>query len=164
MRIVSRILDVITATMFIIGVLLTLFYIRGITPTVVLTGSMSPSIPTGSVCFIDTKFPYNKLKVKDVIVYKFQRNQVIHRIIKITDQGIETKGDANSFSDRISTTPKNYYGKYLFSIPGLGYFTVHMQSTTGKIGFVIVVVSIFVMQYTLRSIVKKGEIKDGNDG
>lgn len=157
MKLVSYILNVVTFIVVSISVLLTVFYFIGITPTVVLTGSMSPKIPTGSVCFINTRYPYEKIKENDIIVYKFQKNQVIHRVIKVTDEGLETKGDANNFSDRISTTQKNYYGKYLFSIPGLGYFTVKMQSPAGRIGFVIIIVSLFVMQYTLRVIVTQRE-------
>lgn len=155
MKIINYILTAISGFIVLVCVILTIFYFKGITPTVVLTGSMSPKIPTGSVCFIDTKYPYSKLKVNDIIVYKFQKNQVIHRVIRVTDEGLETKGDANNFSDRISTTEKNYYGKYLFSIAGLGYYTVKMQNDGAKAIFIVVLISIFVLQYITREIVKR---------
>lgn len=155
MKVISVVLNTIVIAITLIGITLTVFYFYGITPTVVISGSMSPKIPTGSVSFIDTKYPYDKLKVNDIIVYKFQNNQVIHRVIKVTDEGLETKGDANNFSDHISTSRENYYGKCLFSVPELGYLSIQMQSPAGKIGFVIMIIVLFVSQYIVNEMVKK---------
>ena len=146
-RITFIILTIITGFITAIAILLMLFFLLGITPTIVISGSMDPKIPVGSLCFINTRYPYKKLKKNDIIVYKFQQNQVIHRVIRVTERGLETKGDANDFSDRISTTEKNYYGKYLFSIPGIGFVITKFQSTIGKITFVGVILILYIMEY-----------------
>ena len=97
------------------------------------TGSMEPNIPTWSLCFINVKTPYEDLKTGDIVVYERSSDglRIIHRVIAVTDEGLVTKGDANSIADGLSVTPENYFGKYLFHIPQLGRLPVLIRTPAG---------------------------------
>ena len=100
----------------------------GITPYTVTSGSMEPNIHTGSLCFVNTRTDYEDIEVGDVVVFSTATgSKVTHRVISITDDGFETKGDNNDNSDGVSTTKSNFYGKTLFSIPYLGYAVVYLK-------------------------------------
>lgn len=147
--VVKVIVNIIVIVISLTGSLLMGAYVMGITPTIVSSGSMEPLIPTGSICFIDTKFPFEELKVGDVIVYKQPTQKVIHRIVEKGVEEYKTKGDANKYIDGLSTTRENYYGKYIFSIPKAGYFIHELQYTTGKIMFVIGIIVLYLLCYSL---------------
>ncbi len=87
----------------------------------VLSGSMQPGIPVGSIVTADTRYDYDSLKEGDIIIFSKGETKVTHRILSITEEGIETRGDANNVSDGITTTKENYCGKILFHIPVLGF-------------------------------------------
>lgn len=121
-------------------------YFCGVKPAVIISGSMEPAIHTGSLSFVNTKADYNKIEVNDVVVFTTSTgDQVTHRAIAISDAGIETKGDANDVSDGITTTPANFGGKTLFSIPYLGYAVTYMQEPVGMVIIGIVIVAIIAM-------------------
>ena len=116
----------------------------GIEPTIMLTGSMKPQIPVGSICFINKNHSYNELKVNDIIVYETPQYRVVHRIVRKTDKGYKTKGDNNKKEDVALITKDIYYGKYIFSIPYVGYIASNLQNKYGKfflIAFIIFVVA-----------------------
>lgn len=110
-------------TVAVIAVFAAVVLISGIRPCVVLSGSMEPNIPTWSLCFVNTRTSYDDLALGDVIVYNRRSDdlRIIHRVIKIEDEGITTKGDANTISDGVSVGRDNFYGKELFHIPYIGY-------------------------------------------
>lgn len=142
-KVIKVLINTLMTIILVIGILFIILYIIGIEPFVVESGSMQPTIETGSVSFINKKINYSDIRVNDVIAFKASTgNLVTHRVINITDEGFETQGDSNDVSDGISTTQKNYIGKNIFSIPKIGYFVAIMQTTRGKIilGTVIVVI------------------------
>lgn len=95
--------------------------IFGISPYIVLSGSMEPSIPTGSLVYInDTIDPY-AIHTGDIITYELSGSNVTHRVISETITSVTTKGDANSEKDFSPVARTAILGKYLFSIPYLGY-------------------------------------------
>lgn len=74
-------------------------------PYTVLTASMSPTMPAGSVAFV-VRVDAEDLRVGDVITYRIpveDRRVVTHRIVEIVESGPEptvvTKGDANDAPD-----------------------------------------------------------------
>ncbi|MBW3578973.1 MAG: signal peptidase I [Actinobacteria bacterium] len=74
-------------------------------PYTVLTSSMSPTMPAGSVAFV-VPVDAEDLRVGDVITYRIpveDRRVVTHRIVEIVEPGPEptivTKGDANDAPD-----------------------------------------------------------------
>jgi signal peptidase len=106
---------------------------------VVRSGSMAPTIPTGSIVF------YNKVKAADVKVGQvivFNRpgepnEKVTHRVYKIgtgpTGRYFVTKGDANGVPDdwQVPAVGTGWVAK--FHIPSLGYALADLQSTTARL-------------------------------
>ena len=162
MKIISTIVNIITILITVVMVSIIVLYIVGIKPTVITSGSMVPTIPVGSVCFINTKEPYEKIEKENIIVYKIPKQKVIHRVIGTEEKGFRTKGDANEYIDTIAVTKDMYYGKYLFSIPYLGYLSTRLQSTTGRIIFVTILIVLYIVDYLFLYAQKKGEQNGGN--
>lgn len=138
MKKIKRVMNSISTfltVLLIMGILLMLIMqLMGIRPYIVMSGSMEPAIHTGSICFVDTKKEYNSIKSDDIIAFKAGRNTLVtHRVITVTDSGLVTKGDANDVSDGLSTTEDNFIGKTLFSVPYAGYWSMALQTDSGKI-------------------------------
>ena len=68
-------------------------FIRDMKPYVVLSGSMEPVIPVGSVVIIDQS--KTAVSARDIAAFSRNGQTVTHRIIKETEDGFITKGDAN---------------------------------------------------------------------
>lgn len=106
---------------------------------VVRSGSMSPTIPTGSIVFYH-KESADKVKVGDIIV--FQRpgdssEKVTHRVYKISTgpsgRYFTTKGDANGAPDdwRVPAVGTGWVAS--FHIPTVGYVLAGLESTPGRL-------------------------------
>ena len=89
---------------------------------VVMSGSMTPKIPVGSVAIVK---PAADIKVGDIVTFKDPRepkNLITHRIVEIGENEIiKTKGDANNAPDNWEVRKGDVVGKFLFSVPLLGY-------------------------------------------
>lgn len=105
-----------------------LFRIR---PRIVLSGSMEPEIPVGSLVYItNTVLPEN-IKTGDVIAYQLNKSlSVLHRVIQVEDekQRYHTKGDANQQEDLGTVGFSQYEGKAVLCIPYLGYVIKFFQT------------------------------------
>lgn len=106
---------------------------------VVRSGSMAPTIPTGSVVFYH-KVAAAKVKVGQIIVFARPGQtgeRVTHRVYKIstgpTGRFFETKGDANGSPDnwRIPAVGTGWVAG--FHIPVAGYVLADLQSTTARL-------------------------------
>ena len=144
MKIVKNIINVLTTLIIVVGVVFVGLYLCGITPYVVLSGSMEPTIKTGSLCFINKHVKYEKIKEKDIIAFKMEGTLVTHRVYSVTDEGFETKGDNNDDKDGSLVTKDNFVGKNIFWIPKVGYGVKLVQSTKGKIIFGTCIVLLFM--------------------
>ena len=133
-EVIKALINALMTLIIIIGIVFVLLFLIGIRPFVVLSGSMEPTIHKGSISLINVNYQYSKIKNNDIIAYTATSgDKVTHRIINITDEGMETKGDKNDSSDGFSTTEENYIGKNIFSIPGVGYLVKNIQTRRGKI-------------------------------
>ena len=122
----------------------------------VVSGSMEPTIETGSLSFVNKHAKYENIKVNDVIAYEATTgDKVTHRVVSITDEGIETKGDRNSTTDGISTTKSNYIGKNIFSIPKIGYCVKLMQTPVGKTITITIIIILLISSFLMDD--KKGK-------
>ena len=100
----------------------------GLRPLSVMSGSMEPSIKTGSVALIETNLTdFNDIEKGDIITFDIGGSLVTHRAVDITEDGIVTKGDANNAKDPWTVTDDNYYGKELFSVPYIGFLIVFIR-------------------------------------
>ena len=120
------------------------------TPYIVLSGSMEPSIRTGSLCVVDTGYPFGQVQTGDVIAFETGTGQLVtHRVVSALDGYLETKGDANQVSDGFTTDEGNYRGRTIFSIPWLGYAVDFLQTARGKIISTSVVAAWFLFGWLL---------------
>ena len=134
MKIIKGIINVLTTLIICVGSLFIILYIFGIVPYVVLSGSMEPTIGTGSVCFINKNTNIESIKEKDVIAFKLRDGTLVtHRAIKVDNSGIITKGDNNKYADSNAVNKENFVGKNIFWIPKVGYVVKVLQTTKGKI-------------------------------
>jgi len=124
---------------------------------IVRSGSMSPTIPTGSIVFY-TKIDASKVKVGDVIVFTkpgSTNERVTHRVFKIgqSDTGLYaiTKGDANGTPDdwRVPLAGKGWIAR--FHVPSVGYALVYLQSTLARL-LLLVIPAILLGAITLYEI------------
>lgn len=115
-----------------IVILLSLF-LSGLRLCVIQSGSMEPTIPTYSVCLVTTQVDYDDLSVGDIVVYTRPSDgqQIVHRIVDVTDTGAATRGDANQTDDGISVTPDNLYARYIAHIPCGGRVINAIRTPTG---------------------------------
>ncbi len=125
---------------------------------VVLSGSMEPSIHTGSVVVIK---PADNYVVGDVITFgRDTRDQVpvTHRIVAEDLSGTQkvfiTKGDANGDNDSGSVRRSDIIGKVSFSIPYVGYVLTFAKT---KIGFMFLVIgpAVVIMVGEIVNIIKE---------
>lgn len=94
----------------------------------ITSGSMWPALKEGYLIFIKS-VPKEDLKIGDIIVYRNNLGFTIHRIVKLSEDELVTKGDANFQND----TPIKYedvvgktltvFGKQVY-IPYLGIITI----------------------------------------
>lgn len=124
----------------------------------VLSGSMEPGIPVGSLIVI-TDVNANELEVDDVITFKVSDSTLVtHRIVEIDEeqQLYTTKGDANETNDGNQISHNNIVGKLVFSVPLLGYLSIYMQTPLG-IAFLCGIVIVLLLLNYLPEILKKNE-------
>ena len=132
----------------VVGGIFLILYISGIVPYVVLSGSMEPTIETGSLCFINKHTNFKKIKEKDIIAFKSKEGTLAtHRVVKVTKSGIKTKGDNNNNIDSNIIVKENFVGKNIFWIPKVGYVVKKIQSTKGKIILITCVVLLFISAF-----------------
>lgn len=106
---------------------------------VVRSGSMSPTIPTGSIVFYH-KENAKDVKVGDIIVFQKPgdtNEKVTHRVVKIT-QGANgpfytTKGDANGAPDDWQVPAVGTGWVSSFHVPTIGYILAGLESTLGRL-------------------------------
>lgn len=110
----------------------------GIKTYAVLSGSMEPVYPTGSLLYVK-EVDVSSLAVGDSITFMLDEDTVAtHRIIEIlpdeNDPSIirfRTQGDANNEADGTPVRGENVIGKPLFAIPYLGYAANVIQNPPG---------------------------------
>ena len=103
----------------------------------VISGSMEPAIPTGSLVYIKDMEPAN-VEDGDVIAFYggHDSNAIItHRVVKnrVVMGEFITKGDANEKEDMNPIPYDNFLGRVELSIPIVGEIAQIFTSTEGKI-------------------------------
>lgn len=114
---------------------------------VVQSGSMEPSIKTGSIVLAKNELDY---RIGDVITFfnTDKRNTTTHRIFNIKESNYKplfiTKGDANQAEDREGIKEENILGKVVFTLPYLGYVVSFTKTQMGFI-FLIIVPAVIII-------------------
>ena len=137
-KILNSLTTIIVVMVVILAILLVGVRIVGIDILTVLSPSMEPKYPTGSLIYLVDVDPA-KLKVEDVITYRIsEKTTATHRIKEIIpdedDPSIvrfRTKGDNNDDYDGSLVEFEQFEGKVIFCIPLLGYLAMYIQSQPG---------------------------------
>ena len=149
-KVIKALVDALMTLILIFGIAFIVLYVVGIEPYIVISGSMEPAVKKGSLSFINNHSKFSDVKENDVIAYTASTGaKVTHRAIRITEEGIETKGDRNSSSDGITTTEENFIGKNVFSIPQLGYLIKNLQTARGKLILITLVMVILASGFLM---------------
>jgi signal peptidase len=128
----------------------------------VTSGSMEPTIPTGSLVY-SGQYKLEELSEGDIISFNLRSEDsgditvVTHRVDSINKEEtvkgdkptlnyqIFTKGDGNSAVDANPVSPANIIGVYRWHVPYLGYVTSFAQTVTGFVLLVIVPAVILII-------------------
>jgi signal peptidase len=102
--------------------------VAGATPYTVLTGSMRPGMPPGSLA-VTRPVAHEQLKTGDAITYQIRSGEpevVTHRIISVSttfggERLFRTQGDANPSPDDKQVKAGQIRGVVWYSLPMLGY-------------------------------------------
>lgn len=124
----------------------------GVGATVVLSGSMEPTLSTGDLLIIAEQESYG---VDDVVVFQSNRMAVVHRIIEIKEETVEgedgeeiqmiaiTQGDANNTPDD-PIQLSQIKGTVVMSIPLVGYLVNMIKTPLGTI--LILAAAVFLLE------------------
>lgn len=111
----------------------------------VLSGSMEPGIPVGSIVFTKEADPA-LLEVGDVVTYRLSGNTMVtHRVIEndtVAEQLI-MQGDANETPDASPVAYSNVVGKVAMHLPFLGYISIYIKTPlgiAGACGFLVILI------------------------
>lgn len=127
----------------------------------VLTGSMEPNYPVGSLVYVKETDP-EEIDVNDVITYQLSGDTVVtHRVVAVDRdlQQFTTKGDANEAEDGAPVPYSNVVGKAGMNIPYIGFISIYAKTPIG-IGVICGVLVIIILLTFLPEIFSSEEESD----
>ena len=103
----------------------------------VISGSMEPAIPTGSLVYIQEMEPED-VEADDVIAFygaKDSASIITHRVVenRVLMGEFITKGDANQTEDMNPASYENFIGKVVKSYPEIGEIAQILTGPEGKV-------------------------------
>lgn len=120
-------------------------FINGLKSFVVVSGSMEPTIPTGSIIYTVQKSFYNPA---DVIAFNQDDRVITHRIVGIETIGNEifykTKGDANNVEDSNLVNRNNVVGTTMAIAPYLGKIVMSFKTPVGFAAGIVLPALLFI--------------------
>jgi signal peptidase I len=158
-----------TTTMFSLFVWTVLPFTAGWSPSVVVTGSMEPSIMPGDIV-VTAPIKPEALKLGYVIRFKDPAHThpyLMHRIIQINGDGtVTTKGDANQSQDSTPVPTENITGVARLRVPVIGLPAVWLRNGNYlQLGVLLVVVAFAARVLTgLRTLIAADPTTNRTDG
>lgn len=103
----------------------------------IVSGSMEPAIPTGSLVYARQTAPED-VAPEDVIVFRGGQDGgavITHRVVEDRPEtrAFITKGDANTANDIYPVPYEHVLGRVALSVPALGYFLPAVSTLGGKL-------------------------------
>lgn len=133
--------------------------IAGLHPMVVLSGSMEPTYPVGSVVYY-RNCRFEDLQVGDAITFQAGDSLVTHRITTVNgiSRNVITKGDNNETEDPSPVEADSIKGKTAnFKIPFAGFFVQFCKSPPILIGIAFILIADYLLGELLSKDSKKEE-------
>ena len=115
----------------------------------ILTGSMDPACPTGSLVYVKSVNP-ESLQEKDIVTFQIGNLVITHRVVKndVQKEELITKGDANNANDIQPVAYKQIKGKVALTVPLLGYLALRLNSAAG-ISVCVIILALGLMLWVL---------------
>jgi signal peptidase len=144
---------------------------------VVLTSSMSPTIPAGSMILVND-VPAEEIRRDDVITFESPGgidetstgpDRITHRVVEVVERDgttyFRTQGDANEEPDPSLVPPGNLVGRVAFHVPLAGRVVQFANSDVGVFGLVIVPAVLLALNevYNLYSAASGGDGGEDRD-
>ena len=130
----------------------------------VVTGSMEPTIPVGTL-LVSQQVDIGSVELQDIVCFHTKDTQiygsvVTHRVVDLLTGAdgsilLETKGDANPVADGYLVGQENFIGKVVWYSGGDNVLATAFSFLTDKVGFLgcIVFPSLILATFVLRSCV-----------
>lgn len=119
----------------------------------ILTGSMEPTIPEGSMVYVKPCSSFDEYQINDIVTFSDPATgkSFTHRIVEIDagDRCFTTKGDANSVPDLSPTYFSLAVGKVKMSVPLLGFVAEFLKSTVVKIVLAVIYIALAAIEIEL---------------
>ena len=100
----------------------------------VVSGSMEPAIPVGSIVYVRPDDP-DDIEIGEVIAFQGGDGVVTHRVVekRTGDRTLVTKGDANKDNDLRPVEYDRVIGSVALNIPVIGSFMSRLTTLSGKL-------------------------------
>lgn len=128
---------------------------------IVKSGSMEPTIHTGSIVFVR---PEESYAVGEIVTRRTTDPSftVTHRLFSQKEKNgqvvFDTKGDANDTSDHVDIAKSDIVGKVVWSVPFAGYVVNYAKTPQGML-ILIIVPAIIIIYDEARKIKKEIKLK-----
>jgi signal peptidase len=162
-NIVYRVLGVLILLVIVFFLISILPIPGGFKSYVVLSGSMEPTIKTGSMIIVKSSEQY---KIDDIITfgpYTKTKPPITHRIVetRVQDGAVVyiTQGDANNTPDTREISDKDVIGKVYVKIPYVGYAVDVAKKPAGFIVLIIIPSAIIIFDEVKKIIVEAKQMK-----
>jgi signal peptidase I len=123
----------------------------GATPMTILTGSMEPTYPPGTLIIVKP-IATSDIAIGDPITYQLESGRpevVTHRVVSIASANGEltfiTKGDANNAPDAKPVMPVQIRGTVWYSVPLIGYVNTVVNGENR--GWIVPAIAIALFSY-----------------
>jgi len=101
-----------------IGIISLIAVLVGIRPFVMISESMHPEVPKGSLVLLDTRSKMDDVAVGDNVAYLLGKVEAMHKVMEKTDTELTVQSLADEGTSVV--TPSTYLGKEVLSIPQVG--------------------------------------------
>jgi signal peptidase len=126
--------------------------LAGATPYAVLTSSMRPSLPEGTLVVVRPVSP-SAIGIGSVITYQLRSGRptvVTHRVVAVAVDGagsrtFQTRGDANDLVDEGWVKPVQLKGQVWYSVPQLG--RIHAALSASEHRLLVYAVAALLLAY-----------------
>ena len=164
-RVLNMASTVLVAVVVLAAVLLVGARLFGFNVYAVLSGSMEPALPVGSLVCVAPESA-ESIQEGDVISFMASEDLVVtHRVVgvEVAEDGsagdagglrFRTQGDANSTPDASPVLEANLIGKVVFVVPALGYLVDAIQHPPGSY-IAIVLAALLVLSAVLPALFTK---------
>lgn len=113
----------------------------------VLSGSMEPTLPVGSLIFTQPCGGIGDIRAGDIVASRAGDVFVTHRAVSVDDTAgtLITRGDANKVPDETPVEMANVVGKVRLHIPMLGYLLMAVQTKAGRVTVCLAAAAVLIL-------------------